>query len=144
MNKQKGFTLIELVIVIVILGILSATALPKFLDLSDDATQAAVAGVAGGLSAANGINVAGCAISPTDDTRCTAMAVTEKCSKLGTLLSPPLTLTVLPTTAADVTKGTYYLTADTTLGTSGISCELYLDGKKASFSATSNVLIALP
>lgn len=35
--KQRGFTLIELIIVIVILGILSVVAFPKFLDLSDDA-----------------------------------------------------------------------------------------------------------
>ncbi|MEE9327087.1 MAG: type II secretion system protein, partial [Cocleimonas sp.] len=36
-NKQQGFTLIELVMVIVILGILSATALPKFVNLSGEA-----------------------------------------------------------------------------------------------------------
>ena len=41
MKKQNGFTLIELVVVIVILGILAATALPKFVDLSGEAEGAA-------------------------------------------------------------------------------------------------------
>ena len=42
MRKQSGFTLIELVIVVVILGFLAVTAIPKFLDLTDQAKQAAV------------------------------------------------------------------------------------------------------
>lgn len=50
--KQQGFSLIELVIVIVILGILAATAIPRFLNVTDDAEDASVDGVAGGLATA--------------------------------------------------------------------------------------------
>ena len=54
MSKRKknegGFTLIELIMVIVILGIISAVAIPKFLSLSDSAKLSAARGVGGGIS----------------------------------------------------------------------------------------------
>lgn len=46
---KKGFTLIELVIVIVILGILAAVAIPRFVDLTGQAKDAAARGALGGL-----------------------------------------------------------------------------------------------
>ena len=54
-KQQSGFTLIELVLVIVILGILAATALPRFSSLTTEARTAAVNGLAGGVRGASSI-----------------------------------------------------------------------------------------
>ncbi|NOH98396.1 type II secretion system protein [Vibrio sp. 99-70-13A1] len=55
--KTKGFTLIELIVVIVILGILAVVAAPRFLNLQDDARASVIQGVSGVLNNAAGIGL---------------------------------------------------------------------------------------
>ena len=57
-EKQEGFTLIELVIVIIILGIMAAVAIPRYVDLTADATTAAKLAVEGSVKSAFAIAVA--------------------------------------------------------------------------------------
>ena len=70
MKREKGFTLIELVMVIVILGILAAVAMPKYVNMQDEAKSAAAKGVIGTVRSAIAIQYAenalkGNAIFPT-------------------------------------------------------------------------------
>lgn len=63
MKRQGGFTLIELVVVIVILGILAVTAAPRFLNLQDDARIATLEGLRGAVAGAMGISYGRAAIN---------------------------------------------------------------------------------
>ncbi|WP_367988071.1 type II secretion system protein [Vibrio sp. NTOU-M3] len=67
MKRQGGFTLIELVVVIVILGILAVTAAPRFLNLQDDARNASLQGLKGAMAGAAGIIYGKAAIEGEDN-----------------------------------------------------------------------------
>ncbi len=90
-HQQSGFTLIELIAVIVILGILAATAVPRFVDLSDAAAEAAVEGVAGGLGSASALNHANNIAEEAGLTTTTDVVTVATCADINTgLMQPPL------------------------------------------------------
>lgn len=68
MQQQRGFTLIELIIVIVILGILAVTAAPRFIGFQSDAREAALEGVAAALAGGSQLVFARAAINGVQNT----------------------------------------------------------------------------
>lgn len=105
MKNQSGFTLIELVIVIVLLGVLAAIAVPRFVNLEDDAQRVSLASTANAITSAMNINYAECAVNGhrTSGTDCQPV---ENCEDAALVINGGATsLSTYSITAGEISAG---------------------------------------
>jgi MSHA pilin protein MshA len=133
---HKGFTLIELIITIVIIGVLAAVAIPKFLDLSNDAEKGVAAGVAAALASGTSVNYGRSKVP--GYAACTALGVPAGCV-------PPLVdcaaIETYKTVLADIPTG-YTITGAATLPPNGSAtpgCSVTKGGISVGFNAYGSV-----
>ncbi|MDP2810877.1 MAG: type II secretion system protein [Rhodocyclaceae bacterium] len=121
--KQKGFTLIELIVVIIVLSVLAAVALPRFVDIKSDAVQAAVDATAGAVASASVLNYSryqqstGAATALDATGACTTLITSTLTGLVGASLPSGITVTG----DSDCTAPASGATATCTLSHSGVS-----------------------
>ncbi|MPY25887.1 prepilin-type N-terminal cleavage/methylation domain-containing protein [Shewanella psychropiezotolerans] len=103
MKRQNGFTLIELVVVIIILGILAVTAAPKFINLQSDARKSTLDGMKGALQGANSLIFSKAAISA-EEKKGSADASTTGSVDIGTGTPAATNYGYLQSTATQLTN----------------------------------------
>jgi MSHA pilin protein MshA len=101
--KNQGFTLIELIITIVIIGILAAVAIPKFVNLSDDAERGVALGIAGAAASASSVYYARTKAN-------SSLPAKTNCADLATEVDMPAGYAFTGTTGTGGTTGTCTVT----------------------------------
>lgn len=130
--NEKGFTLIELIMVIVIIGLLATIAIPKYVTITQDADYAAVQGMVGALNAAAAITFTQNRVCA-ETGNCTAVLMTTP-ALLGAKLDPVYSTTNYPKWTLDATNFTYTNTG----GGNTYVCALTDE------TATARAVVALP